>query len=129
MKTGALALAALFAAACTSPVGVGPVGDWGGHQAHLTLTLSGGAVRYQCGMGTIDSGWAENSDGSWLATGKHYFGGGPVPDTGRTPHPALYTGRFQGNQLAFRVFVPDVGDTLGPFQVIRDGPNVSEICL
>lgn len=129
MKIRTVALAAIFASACSSPFAVGPVGDWGSSQAHLDLTLSGGTVQYQCGMGTIDSGWALNPDGSWLATGKHYLGGGPVADSGRSPHAALYSGRFIGDRLDFRVFVPDVGDTLGPFNLVRNGPGVSEICL
>lgn len=129
VKTGAVAVAAILAVACTSPFGVGPVGEWGSHQAHVDLKLSGGTVQYQCGMGTIDSGWAESPDGSWLATGKHYLGGGPVPDTGRSPHPALYSGRFTGDRLDFKVFVPDLGDTLGPFSLVRNGPSISELCL
>ena len=128
MRIGVI-FAALTAVACSSPLGVGPVGDWGSQQAHLDLNLSGGTVTYQCGMGTVDSGWAKNPDGSWLASGKHYFGGGPVPDSGRQPHAALYAGRFEGNRLDFTVFVPDVGDTLGPFHLVRGGPPVSEICL
>ncbi|HEX4562065.1 MAG TPA: hypothetical protein VH113_09575 [Gemmatimonadales bacterium] len=129
MKIRAVALAALFAAACSSPFGVDPVGDWGGTRAHLDLRLSGGTVQYECGMGTIDSGWAENPDGSWLATGQHYLGGGPASDTSHSPHPALYSGRFTGDRLNFRVFVPDLGDTLGPFSLVRNGPGVSEICV
>lgn len=128
MKIRTVALAAIFAAACSSPFGVDPVGDWGGTQAHLDLKLSGGTVQYSCGMGTIDSGWVENPDGSWLANGKHYFGGGPVPDTGFTPHTALYSGRFAGDHLDFIVFVPDVGDTLGPFHVVRNGPARPYLC-
>jgi hypothetical protein len=120
---------ALLAAACTSPLGIGPLGDWGSDQASLELTRAGGTATYQCGMGTVDSGWTEGTDGSWSATGKQYFGGGPIPAGGHPPHAALYSGRFDGDRLAFTVIVPDVGDTLGPFHLIRGGPSVSEICL
>lgn len=129
MKIGAIAFAALLAAACSSPFGVDPIGSWGSTQAHVDLKLSGGTVQYQCASGTIDSGWAKNPDGSWLATGKHYFGGGPVRDSGGTAYPALYAGSFQGDRLDFRVFVPSLGDTLGPFHLVRNGPQVSNLCL
>jgi hypothetical protein len=120
---------AILGAACVSPVGIGPVGDWGSNQASLKLALSGGTVMYQCGMGTVDSGWTVQTDGSWRANGEHFFGGGPAPVNGRPPHPAVYSGVFEGDRLTMTAIVTDLGDTLGPFHLVKNGPSVSEICL
>lgn len=115
--------------ACSSITDSGAVGQWGSPQASLTLDRSGGAVAYQCGAGTVDSTWSVSADGQWLATGQHFFGGGPEPIQGRPPHPARYSGRIAGNRLDFTVTLTDVGQTLGPFHLTRGGPTVSEVCL
>ena len=119
----------LCVAACSAPTDGSPAGQWGSQQASLILQPSGGTVTYQCGAGTVDSTWSVDSDGQWLATGTHYFGGGPEPAHGRTPHPARYTGQLHGNRLDFTVNLTDLGQTLGPFHLVRDGPAVSEVCL
>lgn len=104
------------------------IGSWGGQTASLQLTTSDGTISYQCGTGTIDPGWTLSADGRFSATGQHYFGGGPVSAEGRPPHPAHYSGSVQGDNLALTVTVTDLGQTLGPFQMTRDGPAVHELC-
>ena len=59
----------------------------------------------------------------------HYFGGGPVPVPGPTPHPARYAGVVWGDRFDFTVTVVDLGQTLGPFHMIRGGPPVFLRCL
>ncbi len=115
--------------ACGSPAAPPVEGAWGGTEASLTLTQAGGTLQYPCGAGTIDSGWTLSADGVFTATGQHFFGGGPVPIGGRPPHPAEYMGQVAGASLTLTVTLTDVGDTLGPFHLIRDGPIVTEVCV
>ena len=118
-----------FALACASPTAPSAEGTWGGTEASLTLSRSGGQVGYQCGAGTIDSTWILNDEGRFTATGQHYFGGGPEPIQGRPPHPATYVGHVSGASMVFTVTLTDLAQTLGPFHLTRDGPPVSELCL
>jgi len=105
------------------------VGDWGGTQASLTMTRSGGDLSYACGAGTIDATWTLSSDGHFAGTGEHFFGGGPLPVQGRPPHPALYAGNVDGDTLTLSVTVTDLGQTLRPFTLMRGGPAVVERCV
>jgi hypothetical protein len=115
--------------ACSTPTAPEPEGSWGGTQASLTLARSGGVVNYACGFGTIDSGWAVTSAGRFTGTGQHFFGGGPIPLQGYPPHPARYTGRFDGPRLTLTVILLDLPDTLGPIHLTRGGPPVAEQCF
>ena len=94
----------------------------------MVLSRTGGSVNYQCGAGTIDSTWTLTADGTFTGTGLHYFGGGPVPSGGRQPHPARYVGHVTDDRLALSVVLTDLDQTLGPFQMVRDGPGVTELC-
>jgi hypothetical protein len=115
--------------ACSNPTAPDPTGAWGGPEASLVLSRSGGTLSYTCGAGTIDSAWTISMDGKLAGTGQHFFGGGPVPPEGRPPHPALYSGRIEGNTLVLTVTVTDLAQTLGPFRLVRGGPVVQEQCL
>src|SRR6266446_1238884 len=42
---------------CSSPTTLAVLGSWGGKEASLVLTPSGGALSYACGAGTVDSAW------------------------------------------------------------------------
>jgi hypothetical protein len=114
---------------CGVPTAPSAIGSWGGSQASLTLTRAGGAVGYACGEGTIDSGWTMTREGVLAGTGAHYFGGGPVPPQGHPAHPATYSGHLAGDRLTLTVTVTDLGLTLGPFDLVRDGPTVTDQCL
>jgi len=114
---------------CGSPTAASILGDWGGSQASLTLARSGGTLSYPCGAGTIDSGWSIAADGRFTASGRHYFGGGPVPSQGRPPHPATYTGSVAGDDLTLTVTLIDLEQKLGPFHLVRGGPPVPEQCV
>lgn len=115
--------------ACNAPTAPTMEGAWGGTQASLVLSRSGGTIQYQCGNGTIDGDWTVSADGTFAGTGEHYFGGGPEPVGGRTPHPAQYTGQVNGSEFTLTVVLTDLSDTLGPFELVRDGPIVTELCL
>jgi hypothetical protein len=114
---------------CTTPIGPDARGQWGGTEASLALTGSGGTASYLCGAGTIDSGWTITQAGDFEATGQHFFGGGPLPIQGRPPHPARYVGRLSGTRLTLTVILLDTSDSLGPFHLIRGGPWVNEACV
>jgi hypothetical protein len=118
-----------LALGCFSPTAPVALGSWGGQEASLVLTGSGGTLSYPCGAGTIDSAWTLDSDGRLVASGEHFFGGGPVPVGGRPPHPATYSGLVQGNSLTLTVTLSDLNETLGPFHLVRGGPVVVEQCV
>jgi len=125
-----LSLLLLTAAlACADPAAPELAGQWGGPDATLVLSPSGGTVEYACGAGTIDPGWQLKADGQWRATGLYFSGGGPMPAEGRPPHAASYLGTLTGDALTFSVTVPTLGTVLGPFTVTRNTPGASEICL
>jgi hypothetical protein len=117
------------ALACADPVAPEVTGQWGGPEATLILSPTGGTVQYACGAGTIDPGWTLEQGGQWRATGAYMSGGGPMPVEGRPPHPATYAGHLTGDALTFTVAVPELGAALGPYTVKRNAPGASEICL
>jgi len=128
MRRTGLALFALMVG-CSSPTPTSVLGQWGGQEASLILTGSGGSVSYPCGAGTIDSAWTVTEDGQFSASGTHYFGGGPVPPGGSPPHPALYHGQIDGDSFTLTVTIADLQQTLGPFHLVRGGPIVHELCV
>jgi hypothetical protein len=130
-RPGFLACAALvLAAACGgNPAAPELTGQWGGPDANLTLSVSGGSVEYACADGTIDPSWSIGPGGKWRATGQHFTGGGPVPPSGRPPHPAVYDGTVEGDQLTFSVTLTDLDQVLGPFTVTRGRSTVLNVCL
>ena len=118
----------LLALGCSSPTAPAVLGSWGGTQASLVLTPAGGTLSYACGAGTVDSAWMLSDAGRFLASGQHFFGGGPVPPQGHPPHPARYTGQVQGDVFTLSVTLSDLNQSLGPFHLVRGGPTVEEVC-
>jgi hypothetical protein len=118
-----------LALACSSPTAPDVLGSWGGKEASLVLTASGGTLSYACGAGTIDSAWTLSHAGQFVASGQHFFGGGPVPPQGHPAHPARYSGQVQGDKLTLTVTLSDLNQTLGPFHMVRGGPPVLEMCV
>lgn len=117
------------ALACAESTAPELAGTWGGPDATLILSPAGGTVEYACGSGTIDPGWSLDANGRWTATGNYFSGGGPAPSDGRPPHAASYSGGVEGSLLTFRVEIPELGTTLGPFTVRRNSPGASEMCV
>jgi hypothetical protein len=117
------------AVACSDTTAPSLVGSWGGSQVSLVLTGSGGTLTYLCGAGTIDSGWTSSREGKFAGSGQHYFGGGPLPPQGRPPHPATYAGYLAGAHLVLTVTLTDLRQDLGPFDLLRDGPPVTDQCV
>ncbi len=119
----------LLLLACEGPTGPGVTGQWGGPEAAMTLSDQGGSVLYACGEGTVDPDWHLSPGGRWSATGRHYFGGGPVPAGGHQPHPASYQGMLTDSKLRFTVTLTDLGEILGPFTLVRNGSGPGNQCL
>jgi len=115
--------------ACSASTAPEAVGVWGGPDASLSLSRSGGVLSYACGAGTMDATWTLSRDGRLSGTGQHFIGGGPVPPGGHPPHPARYSGLIDGDTLVLSVTLTDLGQTLGPFRLRRGGPIVQEICV
>jgi len=115
--------------ACSSATAPDVVGTWGGAEASLVLSAAGGDLQYQCGTSTIDPGWTLAADGAFTASGEYFAGGGPLPPEGRAPHAATYAGEVHGTTFTITVTVPDLDATLGPYVMVRDGPEVAELCL
>ncbi len=113
---------------CSSPTAPDLEGSWGGTEVSLELAGSVGTLTYLCGSGTIDF-LTLSSDGRFAATGVHYFGGGPVPPQGHPAHPARYAGRVEGDRLTLTAHLIDLGQTLGPYRLVRGGPAVTELCV
>jgi hypothetical protein len=128
MRFPNLALLSL-ALGCSSPTAPAALGSWGGPEASLLLTTSGGTLSYACGAGTIDSAWTLTDAGQFVASGQHFFGGGPVPPQGHPPHPARYSGQVLGDVLTLTVTLSDLHQSLGPFHLVRGGPAVVEQCV
>jgi hypothetical protein len=128
-RTASLTLLLLVAACGSGPTAPGLTGEWGGPEANLTLSASGGTVEYACGEGTIDPSWTFGPGGQWHATGQHFTGGGPVPPSGRTPHPATYAGTLHGDKLTFTATLTDLDQILGPFTVTRGPFSNLNVCL
>jgi hypothetical protein len=118
-----------LALGCSSPTAPAALGAWGGKEASLVLTTSGGTLSYACGAGTVDSAWTLSDAGQFVASGQHFFGGGPVPPQGHPPHPARYSGQVQGDVLTLTVTLSDLDQSLGPFRLVRGGPTVVELCV
>jgi hypothetical protein len=128
-----LLLVLLLAIGCTTSTGPGPsfnaTGDWGGPDANLTLTTTGGSVEYGCGLAVIASSWTVTPAGVFTATGQHFTEGGPAPIGGTPPHPARFNGQVHGTLLTFTETLTDLQQTLGPFTVERGKTFVLVKCL
>jgi len=94
-------------------------GNWGGQDANVILTGSGGTVEYGCGLAVLDQSWTVSPSGVFSATAQHYTEGGPVPIGGTPPHPARIDGQVHGNLLTFTETLTDLNQSLGPFTVER----------
>jgi hypothetical protein len=128
--TAVLAILSLGCASTAPTAGESAaLGQWGGTVVSLSLTESGGTLSYQCGNGTIDGRWTVDADGGFHGAGQHFFGGGPLPESGRTPHQASYRGRIEGDRFTLSVDLGHMEQTLGPYTMTRGGHQVTELCL
>lgn len=104
-------------------------GPWGGVHVSLALSDSGGSVRYDCAHGAISGPVRTDRRGKFDVAGVHVRErGGPVRMNERAAEvPARYVGVVTGDRMTLRVLVG--ADTLGPFELTRDGPARIVRCL
>ena len=112
------------------PVSGAPItGEWGGVHAGLTLTDTGGTIRYDCAHGGLGAPLrldeARHFDVGGVHVREH---GGPVR-LGEVPDsvPARYIGEIAADRMVLRVLVGP--DTLGPFELRRDAAPQLFRCL
>ena len=123
MRLRILLLAGVLLGGCSTTTESGPVpdirGNWGGPDANVNLTPTGGSVEYGCGLAVLDLYWRVSPSGVFTATAEHFTEGGPLPPGVAPSHPARLTGQVQGDLLTFTETLTDLNQTLGPFTVER----------
>ena len=131
-----LGLLVVSTACDASGTGPSAEGRWGGQTASLQLAPAGGAIQYQCGAGTIDSGWTLSTRGTFQATGVHFFGGGPLPPGGVSGQAARYDVRVrvvkadapEGDAAAPGAVAPDRSspqfEPMRPYPGMRERPGL-----
>lgn len=124
MKRLLLGLTGLVLVGCTSsslPVSV-PPGDWGGHNAGLTVTRTGATALFKCGAsGQITQALSLDGSGRFSASGTYdpkLVQGGP--------RPATFTGMLSGSNLQLTVQTGD--SVLGPFDLSQNQAAMFDVC-
>jgi hypothetical protein len=132
----AIPIAAVLAACAPATTADGvpgtPVtGRWGGDHVALELTATGGAVEYDCAHGGLSQPVRPSSQGEFEVVGVHVREhGGPIREGERPDSvPARYVGRVTGDRMMLRVYAGSRPDTLGPFELRREGEPRLIKCL
>lgn len=97
----AISLAAAGPAAATPPL----VGNFGGIQARLVLTDTGGSFETGCAAGTLTAPVRVDSHGRFAVSGRfEAYQGGPQPGDATAPGtPARFSGIVEGNALTLTI--------------------------
>jgi hypothetical protein len=125
-------LAACAPATTTDGTPGSPVsGRWGGEHVALELTATGGAIEYDCAHGGLTQPVRLSSQGAFEVLGIHVREhGGPIREGERPDSlPARYVGRVTGDRMTLRVYAGSRPDTLGPFELRREGEPRLFKCL
>lgn len=94
---------------------------WGAAGANLTVAPDHALLELACAQGTIPGPLVVGPGGTIQAEGTFGRVGGAAPPDGIFPsHPALYSGRVDGDVLALSIHVPATSQDLGPF-LLRKG--------
>ena len=105
------------------------MGDWGGPRVGLSLTPTGGVIRYDCAHGALNGPVITDDAGHFDVLGIHVREhGGPVRIGEMSDSaPARYVGQVDGPRMSLRVTVGP--DTLGPFVLQLAAPPQLVRCL
>lgn len=110
----------LIAATCDINVAAPEmVGEWGGEHISLSVSLSEGALEYDCAHGSIGGSITPDRDGNFVVSGIHVLEhGGPIRDD-EVPdeHPARYDGWTNGTRMTLTVTLTDSGLEVGTFHL------------
>ena len=111
--------AALLAAACSSGPGPSVVheGTWGGNDAGLLLSATNAHVHVGCTAGDFAAPIPVQGDGALRAEGRYSHKSELYPVDLGVDHPAVFSGRLDGERITFTVTVTDGGTVYGPAEV------------
>ena len=109
------------------------VGEWGGAHIAMEVSASGVFLEFDCAYGRIDEPLQTDTDGRFEVRGVLMFeAGGPVASDQPPPkpHPALYRGRVDGEQMTLTVILDAWGTKpFGTFQLRFNYRPELEKCL
>ncbi len=109
------------------------VGAWGGAHIAMEVSASGVFLEFDCAHGRIDEPLQTDTDGRFEVRGVLMFeAGGPVASDQPPPkpHPALYRGRVDGEQMTLTVMLDAWGTKpFGTFQLRFNYRPELEKCL
>jgi hypothetical protein len=130
---GALAAVVACSDDATRPGGGGRErlgGTWGGEHVALDVSLKGASLEFDCAIGTIDQPVVARADGTIKVRGTYTRASGGPAHMGDEPdiHPAVYTGRLEGDVLTLKVTLTDLGIEVGPFTLRRGEPPMLFLC-
>lgn len=82
-----------------------PMGVWGGDQAQLTLTASGGTLNLGCGQARFDGPLRLDAEGRFHVSGALQVYGAGAQSADRPPawRPAVFSGQVKGHTLQLSV--------------------------
>lgn len=109
-------------AVAAAPVGPILTGEWGGFQARLRLTESGGSLELDCASVSIDSTVRPDAEGKFIAKGRFQaFAPGPdrSGDTAPVFTKAVFDGQIEGKNLRLRMHLAG-NKTPQDFALMRD---------
>jgi hypothetical protein len=115
----AVPMGACGAAGGADPPAAVPAGSWGGNHVSMQVTGSGATLQFDCAHGRIPSLLSLDAQGRFEIAGvfvrEH---GGPIQQgEPEDSHPAVYSGRLEGNDLTLSIRLSDDGTETGPFTV------------
>jgi hypothetical protein len=106
-----------------------PTGTWGGDHIRLEVTSTGGLVDFDCAHGSVDEPLILDSNGRFDARGS-YTRESPGPqreDQPVRPKLARYTGGVQVSTMTLTITLPEEGQIIGPFSLVKDKlPRISK---
>jgi hypothetical protein len=121
---GLFLLCSLGLLSCTSNPGLAsvPRGDWGGHNADLTVSDSGATALFKCGAaGQVAQPLSLDGSGRFTATGTYdprlVLGG---------PRAATFSGALSGSHLQLSIQTAD--GAVGPFDLVMGQPASFDVC-
>lgn len=105
-------------------------GNWGGEHVALEANWRGASLEYDCAIGTIDRPLVVRADGTFRLRGTYTGVAGGPAHMGDEPkvHPAMYTGRMEGDVLTLKATVTDLGIEVGPYTLRRDERALLWLC-
>lgn len=114
-----------------APRGRQPVqqGIWGGTDASLLVRGDGGTFQLFCAFGSVDQPFRTDSMGRFHAAGTYTRQMGAVPPGGIPMYSGRYSGVVHGTTMSLTVFVPELGQTLGPYSLTYGVNSNLTICM